>query len=106
MRIRNGLITKYFPEMDRFFGRCEAEGLGIVRWCLDPNKIISMEFSRFLQIVTTRDRGEAQRCRLKKIYDLAVDSVGCPMGEAAEFEGKMLVERLMELRKRIKETAS
>ena len=105
MRIRNGLITKYFPEMDRFFGRCEAEGLGIVRWCLDPNKIISMEFSRFLQIVTTRDRGEAQRCRLKKIYDLAVDSVGCPMGEAAEFEAKMLVERLMELRKRIKETA-
>lgn len=95
MRIRNGLITKYFPEMDRFFGRCESEGLGIVRWCLDPNKIIGMEFGRFLQIVTTRDRGEAQRRRLRKIFDLAPDSVGCPMGEAAEFEAKMLVERLL-----------
>ena len=105
MRIRNGLIAKYFPEMDRFFGRCEAEGLSIIRWCLDPNKIIGMEFGRFLQIVTTRDRGEAQRLRLRKIYDLAVDSVGCPMGEAAEFEAKMLVERLMELRQRLKETA-
>jgi len=30
--------------MDRFFVRCEAEGLGIVRWCLDPDKIIGMEF--------------------------------------------------------------
>ena len=105
MRIRNGLIAKYFPEMDRFFGRCEAEGLSIIRWCLDPNKIIGMEFGRFLQIVTTRDRGEAQRRRLRKIYDLAVDSVGCPMGEAAEFEAKMLVERLMELRQKIAETA-
>ena len=36
MRIRNALIAKYFPEIDRFFGRCEAEGLRIVRWCLDP----------------------------------------------------------------------
>jgi transposase len=105
MRIRNGLIAKYFPETDRFFARCETEGLGIVRWCLDPNKIIGMEFGRFLQIVTPRDRGEAQRRRLRKIYDLAVDSVGCPMGEAAEFEAKMLVERLMELRQRIGETA-
>jgi len=105
MRIRNGLIAKYFPEMDRFFGRCEAEGLRIVRWCLDPNKIIGMEFGRFLQIVTTQDRGEAQRRRLRKIYDLAVDSVGCPMGEAAEFEAGMLVERLMDLRQRLKETS-
>ena len=105
MRIRNALIAKYFPEMDRFFGRCEAEGLRIVRWCLDPNKIIGMEFSRFLQIATTQDRGEAQRRRLRKIYDLAVESVGCPMGQAAEFEANMLVERLMELRKRLKETA-
>ena len=105
MRIRNGLIAKYFPEMDRFFGRCEAEGLSIIRWCLDPNKIIGMEFGRFLQIVTSRDRGQAQRLRLRKIYDLAKDSVGCPMGEAAEFEAKMLVERLMELRQRLKETA-
>ena len=105
MRIRNGLIAKYFPEMDRFFGRCEAEGLSIIRWCLDPNKIIGMEFGRFLQIVTSRDRGEAQRLRLRKIYDLAVDSVGCTMGEAAEFEAKMLVEKLMELRQRLKETA-
>ena len=104
MRIRNGLIAKYFPELDRFFGRCEAEGLRIVRWCLDPNRIIGMEFRRFLQIVTTQDRGEAQRRRLRKIYDLAVDSVGCPMGEAAEFEAGMIVERLIELRQRITET--
>lgn len=105
MRIRNGLIAKYFPEMDRFFGRCEAEGLRIVRRCLDPKKIIGMEFGGFLQIVTDRDRGEAQRRRLRKIYDLAVDSVGCSMGEAAEFEARMLVERLMDVRQRLDETA-
>jgi hypothetical protein len=32
MRIRNGLLAKYFPEMDRHWGSCIAENLAIVRW--------------------------------------------------------------------------
>lgn len=35
MQIRNGLVTKYFPELDRYWGSCLTENLAIVRWCLD-----------------------------------------------------------------------
>jgi transposase len=106
MRIRNGLITKYFPELDRLYGSCESEGLAIVRWCLDPNKIAAMEFHQFLKMVTTRDRGDAQKQRLRKIHALAVDSVGCPMGRGAEYEARILVEKLKQLRQTILETES
>ena len=41
MRIRNGLLAKYFPELDRHWGNNLEENLAIVRWCLDPRKIAS-----------------------------------------------------------------
>lgn len=104
MRIRNTLIAKHFPELDRFYGQCESENLAIVRWCLDPRKISNMEFSRFSQIITTRQRGMAQRQRLQSIWNLASDSIGCLTGEASEFEGKLLVEKLKQVRQFILET--
>ena len=33
MRIRNSLLAKFFPELDRFYDACESESLSIVRWC-------------------------------------------------------------------------
>ena len=104
MRIRNGLIAKYFPELDRYYGRCESENLAIVRWCLDPIKIANMEFNRFLQIVTSRERGSAQRRRLAAICNMARDSIGCLTGEASEFEARVLVEKLKQVRQYILET--
>ena len=56
MRIRNGLIVKYFPELDRLWGSCLKENLAIIRWYLDPAKIAGTEFSRFVRHVTTKDR--------------------------------------------------
>jgi len=44
MRIRNTLLAKFFPELDKFYGACETESLAIVKWCLDSNKIAGMEF--------------------------------------------------------------
>ena len=35
VRIRNHLIAQYFPELDRDYERLGAEGLSVVRWCLD-----------------------------------------------------------------------
>ena len=98
MRIRNSLLAKFFPELDRFYGACESETLAIVKWCLDPNKIASMEFDDFFLMVTRTKRGTAQKLRLRKIHSLAVDSVGCPMGPADEFEARLLVEKLKQVR--------
>jgi transposase len=104
MRIRNTLLAKFFPELDRFYSACENESLAIVRWCLDPNKIAGMDFDQFFRVVTTTKRGIAQRLRLSKTHRLALESIGCPMGQAAEFEAVLLVEKLKQVRQQIKET--
>jgi transposase len=104
MRIRNGLIAKYFPELDRYYDRCESENLAIVRWCLDPRTIANMEVKRFSQIVTSKERGTAQAKRLAAIWNVAGDSIGCLTGEASEFEAKVLVEKLKQVRQLILET--
>jgi len=104
MRIRNNLLAKYFPELDRFYGQCETENLAIVRWCLEPGKIADMEFNKFFQMVTTRERGIAQKQRLRKIHSLSSESVGCPMGQASEFEAQVLVDKLKQVRQVIKKT--
>jgi transposase len=103
MRIRNNLLALYFPELDRFYKACESETLAIVRWCLDPGRIAGMEFDEFFSMVTSTQRGIAQKLRLQKIHRLAVESIGCPMGPAAEFEATLLVEKLKEVRRQLKE---
>ena len=104
MRIRNSLLAKFFPELDRFYSACESESLSIVRWCLDPNKIAGMELDQFFRMVTRTTRGIAQKLRLQKIHCLAVESIGCPMGQAAEFEAGLLVEKLKQVRQQIQKT--
>jgi len=103
-RIRNGLLAKYFPELDRFYDSCASENLAIVRWCLSPGKIAAMEFDQFFKMVTRSRRGIAQKLRLEKIYQAAIDSVGCPMGAEVEFEAELLVEKLNQVRVQIHAT--
>ena len=104
MRIRNNLLAQYFPELDRFYSVCESESLAIVRWCLNPDTITAMEFGEFFHMVTTNRRGIAQTIRLRKIHGLATESVGCPMGPAAEYEADLLVEKLKQARNQIQKT--
>jgi transposase len=105
MRIRNGLIAKHFPEMDRFYGQCPSENLSIVYWCLDPKKIAQMDFGRFFQLVTIRERGIAQYRRLRAIWEAAGDSIGCAVERASEFEAQLLVEKILQVQKEIKQVA-
>ena len=105
MRIRNNLLAQYFPELDRFYSACESESLAIVRWCLDPSRIAGMDFEQFFLMVTRSRRGIAQKLRLQKIHRLAIESVGCAMGPAAELEAQLLVEKLKEVRRQLKQIA-
>ncbi len=97
-RIRNHLLATYFPELDRYYGQSEPDGLSIVRWCVNPSVIAGLDYARFLQLVAPRIRSLAQQKRLKAIWEKAVDSVGCQAGEALEFEGKVMVETLEQIR--------
>jgi transposase len=105
MRIRNNLLALYFPELDRFYSACETESLAIVRWFLDPSMIAAMEFDEFFSLVTRTRRGISQKQRLQKIHQLAAESIGCPMGPAAEFEAELLVVKLKEVRQQLKKNA-
>jgi transposase len=105
MRIRNGLLAQYFPEMDKFYSSCESESLAIVKWCLDPDKISAMEFDEFFNMVTRTTRGLSQRRRLIHIHHLAAESIGCPMGPATEYEAALLVEKRQQVGVQIQETA-
>jgi transposase len=71
---------------------------------LDPKKIAEMDFGRFFQLVTTRERGLAQQRRLKAIWEAAADSVGCPVDSASEFEAQLLVEKILQVQKQVKDT--
>ena len=63
-----------------------------------------MDFGRFFQLVTTRDRGLAQQRRLKAIWEAAADSVGCPVDSASEFEAQLLVEKILQVQIQVKDT--
>ena len=104
MRIRNGLLAKYFPEMDRYWSHRLGENLAIVRWYLDPRKIADTEFDRFSRHVTTTSRGLHQMRRLKAIHQAAGDSVGLPVDASADYEAQLLVERLKDVRQQISQT--
>jgi transposase len=104
MRIRNHLITQFFPELDKYYGYSEGENLAIVKWCLNPSRIASMEFEEFFQLVTRRNRGEAQRQRLQSIQEVARGSVGCEVSDSVAFEARMLVDHLTRVREMIART--
>jgi len=104
VRIRNGLLAKYFPELDRYYERSESGSLGIVRWCLDPSVIAGLEYGQFAQRVAPGKRRLSQESRLQAIWKLAVDSIGCEVGSVVEFEAKVMVEGLKQIREVIRAT--
>ncbi|MDD4465039.1 MAG: IS110 family transposase [Desulfobacterales bacterium] len=101
IRIRNNLVAQYFPELDRFWNKSEAENLAIVRWCLSPIKIRDLEFDAFVRMVTSKNRGLKQRNRLRGVWETAAHSVGCHLGTSAELEAEILVDDLEKIRARI-----
>lgn len=98
MRIRNSLLAKFFPEMDRHWGSALEENLAIIKWYLDPQEISATDFDTFVRHVTKTDRGIRQTRRLKTIYDAAKVSVGMPVTASDRFEATMLVEKLGQVR--------
>ena len=104
VRIRNHLLAKYFPELDRYYERSESGSLGIVRWCLDPSVIAGLEYGQFAQRVAPGKRRLSQESRLQAIWKLAVDSIGCVVGSAVEFVGEVMVEGLKQIREDIRAT--
>ena len=102
VRIRNHLVAQYFPELDRYYGSRESEA--IVRWCLEPSRIAGLEVKEFGRLVGGGKRNIAQQQRLEAIWQKAIDSIGCEVGQSVEFEARVMVEGLRGIRETIKAT--
>jgi transposase len=102
VRIRNHLVAKYFPELDRYYEQSEKVSLAVVRWCLDPCVIAGLEYGKFAQMVAPGKQRLAQGNRLQAVWKMAVDSVGCEVGEGVEFEAKVMVEGLRQVRESLR----
>jgi transposase len=103
VRIRNHLLAKYFPELDRYYEQSESVVLPIVRWCLTPSVVAGLEYPEFVRMVGSLRRRSSQEKRLQSIGKMAVDSVGCEAGPTVEFEARVMVEGLKQIRQRIEE---
>jgi transposase len=104
VRIRNHLVAKYFPELDRYFDQSEKYSLAIVRWCLDPRSLSGYELDEFVRMVAPQMRSGQQSGRLRTILQMAQGSIGCEMGPGAEFEARVMVEGLRQIRMVIGDT--
>ncbi|MBM4307267.1 MAG: IS110 family transposase [Deltaproteobacteria bacterium] len=104
VRIRNHLIAQYFPEMDGEYGRSEAQGLAIVRWCFPVSQIAAIDVDPFIERVTSRRVGMDKRRRLEAIWEKAGASIGCEGVPGLEHEVRVMVEGLRQIREMIKET--
>jgi transposase len=104
VRIRNHLVAQYFPEMDSDYGRSEAQGLAIVRWCFPVSQITEIDVDPFIERVTSRRISMEKRRRLEAIWEKAGESIGCDAVPGLEHEAKVMVEGLKQIREMIKET--
>jgi transposase len=104
VRIRNHLLATYFPELDRYFSQTESDSLAIVRWCFNPSAIAGLDYEQFLQVVAPQKRGMRHQDRLTAIWKKASNSIGCDAGESVEFEAKVMVEGLNQIREAIQDS--
>jgi transposase len=98
--IRNHILAQYFPELDKYYGPMDT--LAVVRECLDPSIIAGMEYDDFYRTVVPGRITLAKERRIGAIWRAAIDSIGCPMGEAALFEAQVTVDSLKQVRQAIK----
>jgi len=104
VRIRNHLIAQYFPELDSDYGRSEAQGLAIVRWCFPVSQITEIDVDPFIERVTSRRISMEKKRRLEAIWEKAGESIGCDAVPGVEHEAKVMVEGVRQIRETIKET--
>ena len=100
MRLRNTLLAQYFPEMERHMPQGGNDDLvmNLIAQGFAPLQIREIPFEDFLIQLSSRKMRLEQEQILRAIWEEAKCSAGCPIPEAAIWEGKMLVAQLREVR--------
>jgi len=90
MRLRNNVFAQYFPELDMLCTRARQMDdlvLSVAQHSLDPNQICGMDFEAFLKLVTKRKVTVGQEKRLRDLWEISKESAGCPVHDAARWNG-------------------
>jgi transposase len=103
IRIRNNLLSQYFPEMEPYYNTCERDNLAIIKNCLSPTVISGMDYADFFKTVVSRKNGLLQHKHLYRIWQLAGESIGCESDDGAACEARVLVEQLKSTREAIEQ---
>ena len=103
VRIRNNLLSQYFPEMESYYNTCERDNLAIVKNCLSPAVISGMDYDDFFKTVVSRKIGLLQHKHLHRIWQLAGESIGCESDEGTACEAQVVVEQLKSTRQAIEQ---
>ena len=107
MRLRNNIFAQYFPELDKIplhSGEPNDVVVSIAQHCLDPRQIAAMDFDDFVHLVTSRKVTVAQQRRLRTLWEMSGESVGCQVHAAARWEAQTLVRRYQAVIKDVKDT--
>jgi transposase len=106
MRLRNNVFAQYFPELDKLYiraGQPDDLVLSIAQHCLDPREIAGMEFEAFLKLITPRKIRIESEKRLRELWEVAKESAGCQVHDAARWEARSLVSKLKAVRETVKD---
>ncbi len=103
VRIRNNLLSQYFPEMEPYYNSYERDNLAIVKNCLSPAVIGGMDYADFFKTVVSRKNGLRQDKHLHRIWQLAGESIGCESDEGTACEAQVVVEQLKSTRQAIEQ---
>ena len=105
LRIRNNLVAQYFPELDPYYAKHEAENLALVNQGIAPARIAALSYKDFAAGVITRRKSLRQQQHVYRLWQMAGTSIGCKEGTAVSIEGAVMVAQLQQTRKAIKEIA-
>ena len=103
VRIRNNLLSQYFPEMEPYYNCYERDNLAIIKNCLSPAVIGGMDYPDFFKTVVSRKSGLRQDKHLHRIWQLAGESIGCESDEGTACEAQVVVEQLKSTRQAIEQ---
>lgn len=103
IRLRNNHLAKYFPEMDALYKDIlHPEALSVFRNFPTADDIASTSFDKFRESLNYRRSSTEAINRVKHLWDLANDSIGCQKSLSSDLNLQLLLEDAQRVQSRVK----
>lgn len=103
IRLRNNHLAKYFPEMDALYKDIlHPEALSVFQNFPTANDIASTSFDKFKESLNYKHSSIKAINRIKHLWGLANDSIGCQRSLSCDLNLQLLLEDAQRVQSRIK----